>query len=158
MVSALVFLIVGLIMILLEFFLPGGVMGVAGALFVVVGLIVFAVTSPSVPLTIGVFVITIVLLLVLGKMVLKNMQKSRFFLSDDQEGYKASSFAKEMIGKQGVVVADLKPAGHVEIEGERYQAVSRMGYINHGTSVEVIGGEGAHLIVKKIEEKNDTSD
>ena len=55
------------------------------------------------------------------------------------------------MGKEGTVAANLKPAGHVSIEGKRYQAVSRMGYLDLGTKITVIGGEGGHLIVKKTD-------
>ena len=151
MITAIIFLVVGLLMIFAEFFLPGGIMGVAGALFCVVGLILFAVASPSIPLTIGVFVVMIVLLIFLGRFALKRVQKSGVYLSSDQEGYRASRFASELVGMEGQVVANLKPAGHVEIGGKRYQAVSRMGYLDKGTKIIVIGGEGAHLIVKKAE-------
>jgi len=150
-ITAIIFLVVGLIMIFFEFFLPGAVIGIAGGFFCITGLILFAVASPSIPLTIGVFVAMIVVLFLLGRFALKRIRTSKIYLSTDQEGYRASSFASELIGKEGTVAANLKPAGHVSIEGKRYQAVSRMGYLDLGTKITVIGGEGGHLIVKKTE-------
>ncbi len=152
MITAIIFLVVGLIMIFVEFFLPGAVIGIAGGLFCITGLILFAVASPSVPLTIGVFVAMIILLFFLGRFALKRIRKSSLYLSTDQEGYRASTYESELIGKEGTVAANLKPAGHVSIEGKRYQAVSRMGYLDLGTKITVIGGEGGHLIVKKTED------
>ena len=79
------------------------------------------------------------------------MKKGKFkgiFLNTAQNGYVASEFAKELIGKKGEAISDLKPAGHILVEGKRYQAVAKIGYIEMGSSIEVIGGEGAHLIVK----------
>jgi membrane-bound ClpP family serine protease len=154
MITGIVFLVVGFVMIFAEFFLPGGLMGLVGGLFCLVGLVLFAVGSPSIPLTIGVFVVTIVALFFLGRFALKRVRKSRVYLSTDQQGYKASKFAEDLMGKEGEVLADLKPSGHIRIDGKRYQAVSRMGYLEKGTKIVVIGGEGAHLIVKKGEVKD----
>lgn len=82
---------------------------------------------------------------------MKTGKAKGFFLDSAQEGYVASSFEKELVGKQGEALSDLKPAGHILIEGKRHQALSKMGYLVKGTKIEIIGGQGAHLIVKKVE-------
>jgi len=130
-------------------------MGIAGGVLIAVGLVLFAVSSTSLPLIALVFVLTIGAAIVLAVFALRRIKKSKgtIYLNQDQEGYKASGWAEEMVGKGGVVVADLKPSGHVEFEGKRYQAVARMGYLSAGTKVVVVGGEGAHLVVKR--RKND---
>ena len=144
---------VGLLLIVLEFFLPGGIMGVAGGVVFILGLVAFALNSPSIILTLVVFAVAIALLILVIRLTLKRIQRSKseasIYLKGDQEGYKASAFEKEMIGREGVVKADLKPAGHVLIEGKLYQVLSRGGYLVQGTPVVVIGGQGAHLIVKE---------
>jgi membrane-bound serine protease (ClpP class) len=81
--------------------------------------------------------------------ITKTGQKNTIMLEDDQTGFVASSFDKELIGKEGVADTDLKPSGKILLEDKEYQAVSEMGYINKGTPVKVLRGEGAHLIVKE---------
>ncbi|MGE3954448.1 MAG: NfeD family protein [Parachlamydiales bacterium] len=144
---------VGLLLIILEFFLPGGIMGAAGGLLYLMGLVAFALNSPSLILTLAVVAVAVAALFLAVWITLKRMRESKsetpIFLKSDQEGYKASAWASELVGKEGTVRSDLKPAGHVLIEGQRYQALSRGGYLPQGAPIVVIGGQGAHLIVKE---------
>lgn len=74
------------------------------------------------------------------------------YSDDTQEGMRVWGYDEAMVGKKGVVVADLKPGGYISVqEGAPLAAISSMGYLSRGESVEVIGGEGQNLIVKKIE-------
>lgn len=129
-------------------------MGIAGGILVAVGLVLFAVNSSSLALIVVVFVVTILALGFLAHFALKRIKKTKgtIYLDQDQEGFKASKWSKKMVGQEGEVVADLKPSGHIRVNGKRFQAVSRMGYLASGTKIIIVGGEGAHLIVRK---KND---
>ncbi|MBS0622209.1 MAG: serine protease [Verrucomicrobia bacterium] len=157
MMNALIFIGFGLLLVLLEFVLPGGVVGAVGAVLVAVGLVLFGAFSPSPFWTASVALGTLVLLSFAVFLILKRLRRSKkgggIYLQDDQEGYYASSWAEELIGEEGEVVSPLRPSGHIELKGERYQAVSSIGYFDLGTKVIVIGGEGSHLIVKKKEIK-----
>ena len=142
---------VGFLLIFLEFFLPGGIIGVAGGVFVVLSIVFFSIQTESfVALTVYIIAV-IALLAALVKFSLWRIRKGKvkgIFLNTVQEGYVASEYPKELIGKQGKALSDLKPAGHILVEEKRYQAVSKTGYIVKGSKIEVIGGEGAHLVVK----------
>jgi membrane-bound ClpP family serine protease len=65
----------------------------------------------------------------------------------DQEGFKASSFRHELIGKVGIAQTDLRPLGTISVEGEIAQATTPYGFIPEGSSVIITGGNGATLIV-----------
>lgn len=70
------------------------------------------------------------------------------FLSAD--GYVAAeSSYKELIGKTGIAITLMMPAGKVEIDDEQYDAAVQIGYVSKGDKVEVIAYEGMQLIVKK---------
>lgn len=141
----------GYLLIFLEFFLPGGVVGMAGGVLVVVSIVVFAVQAES---------LLAVILYILGagfftgllfKFALWRIRRDKtsgIYLNSDQEGYFASSYEKELIGKEGEALSDLKPSGHILVEGKRVQAVSKVGYLQKGTKIQVVSGEGAHYIVK----------
>lgn len=152
-----IFLGIGLLLIFSEFFLPGGIMGIAGGVLLVLSIVFFAIQSDSLVAVIIFTVVSIVLFGVLVKFALWRIKRGKggkgLYLDTAQEGYVASKFDGTLIGKRGSALSDLKPAGHVLIEGRRYQAVSKLGYVLKGTSVEVIGGEGAHIIVKPISEE-----
>ena len=145
--------VLGMVLIYAEFFLPGAILAILGGLSLLVSAVLsFMRTSP---LWGSIYV------LILGggviltcKLALRRMQfaktKDRFFLEKDQEGYLASSFDQNMIGKTGVVSTELKPSGHIIIDGVRFQALSETGFLEKGKEIEVVGGQGSHLIVRAI--------
>jgi len=151
MTLAFVLLAIGLILIFLEFFLPGGIIGAAGSILLLLSIAFFSMNSDSLTAIILYIIAVVVVVIVLIKFALWRIKKSgpkkSIFLQSDQEGFIASGFEKEYIGKQAVAFTDLKPAGHIVVEKKRVQAVSKAGYIIKGTEVMVIGGDGAHLIV-----------
>lgn len=152
MMIATLLLFVGLLLVFLEFFLPGGIMGTAGGLIIVGSVVLFALDSDS-PIAVFLFVVGALLSLALViKFALWRIQHSKsrsgLFSLDDQSGYRAPAFDETLIGKTGTVLTDLKPSGHVLIAGTRCQGISQSGYILKDTEVVVIGGKEAYLIVK----------
>jgi membrane-bound ClpP family serine protease len=146
--------IAGLLLIYFEFFLPGGIMGIFGAMLMIAGVILLATTGVS-PFTLFIFVALSALLLFFTiKFALirvkKTGSKGTMFLNDDQTGYYASKYNKELVEKEGIASSDLKPSGYIKIEDNIYQAVSKTGYIEKGSPIKVIGGRGAYLICKQI--------
>ena len=134
-------------------------MGVAGGILILLSIIVFAVQSQS-PLAITLYILgTAIAIGCLIKFALWRIRKAKpdysIYSNAHQEGYQASEFDASAIGKQGIVVTDLKPGGHILVEGKRHQAISQSGYITKGSEVTVIGGQEESLIVKQS--KKDTS-
>lgn len=148
-----VLLAVGLLLIFLEFFLPGGVMGTLGALVVLSSIVFFAMQTESLLYILLYAFGSFVLVYLLFRFALWRIQHGEpgktIYSDDDQEGFTASAYDKATIGKIGVVDTDLRPGGHIIIEEKRHSAISRSGYISKGDNVKVIGGEGESLIVKK---------
>jgi len=145
------FAILGLALIYTEFFLPGGILVVIGSISLLTSIILCFMHTSTVW---GSLYILFVILAVISicKFALWKMRKSktkdRFYLEKDQEGFLAASFDREMIGKKGTVFTELKPVGHILIEGTQYQALSEGGFLSKGEAVEVVGGQGSHLIVR----------
>lgn len=139
-----------LILIYLEFFLPGAILGIFGGVGLFLSILLFLWESAHLWQIIS-FVVLICFCLVLTvKLALwKLKQKPAFFAKQEQSGYVASEFDSALIGKCGEALTDLKPAGYVQVEGARCQAVSESLYIKKGDSIKVVGGEGARLIVRK---------
>ena len=157
MILAIVLAIAGLVLIHFEFFLPGGIMGVIGGLLLVSGVVAFL-FAESRPVALILFIISSLVLLYANiKLALyfirKTGKKGYVFLDSDQEGYQASAFQKQLIGKRGTALSDLKPSGHICVEGKYLQATSGTGYVDKGACVEVVSGQGAHLIVKEIKKE-----
>jgi len=141
----------GLILIYIEFFIPGGIMGFIGGLLLVSSIIVVLISDyGAMPLVLFITV-SLVALIITIKLALWHVRKSgSIFLDSDQKGYTASFYDKDLIGELGTVESDLKPSGYVSVNGKSYQAVSKGNYINKGVKVQVLGGEGARLIVKEV--------
>lgn len=145
--------IVGIALIFFEFFLPGAILAVIGTITLLVSVGVFFAQYPA--FWGIVYMLAILLAVFLAcKLALWHLKrshgKSNFYHGQDQEGYMASSFDASLIGNEGTVSTELKPAGHILIEGNLYQAVSETGFISKGIPVLIVGGKGAHYIVREI--------
>lgn len=154
MILSYVLLAIGLGLIFLEFFLPGAILGITGGILILISVVLFAIYIKSAIWTIVYIAIAIILVVTLMKITVWRIRKSKpgggIYLNHDQEGYVASNYQKELIGKIGMTVSDLKPSGHVLIDGQMHQALSKVGYIEKNEQITVVGGEGAHLIVMHI--------
>jgi membrane-bound serine protease (ClpP class) len=81
-------------------------------------------------------------------------RKLKFALHTTQETDKGfvgvdAKLQKENIGKAGIAATILRPAGKVEIDGEMFDALSEVGYINKGERIKVIRDEAGQLFVIK---------
>ena len=117
-VFSLVFL--GLFFIYLEFFLPGVILGIGGTLFLGGGFVLFYLQDHS-SFVKGTFLLgEVICLILISRLAVWQIKKSRsrdeFYLQNDQEGYSASDLEKELIGKVGIALTDLKPSGHIQVE------------------------------------------
>jgi membrane-bound serine protease (ClpP class) len=155
--SSIALLIIGLLLVLLEFYLPGAIMGIAGGILIIISIILHWLDNPS-ALSMFLFVVgAIVGVIAVVRFAIwqipRTANRSTFYLNKDQHGYKASSFDAHAIGKKGVALSDLKPGGYILIDGKKQQALSVSGYVNKGSEVEVISGKEESLIVKQSSEE-----
>jgi membrane-bound ClpP family serine protease len=149
--------LIGLILIYIEFFLPGGIMAMGGSALLLASLILFVWAQPGF-LAIFIFLALLIgLVIFVCKLALKQIRKRKksLYLEADQEGFRASHYEASLIGKRARCATDLKPSGHIFVEGKTYQALSEFDYIPSGTEVLISGGRGAYLLINrfKSEEK-----
>ncbi|MDN3506459.1 MAG: NfeD family protein [Simkaniaceae bacterium] len=144
--------IIGFLLIYFEFFMPGGIIALLGGLSVVGGATYFA----SLPIALGwkitYFLLTFVFTALTCKMAIyfiQSRKNNKFLLEESQEGYVASVFDERLIDTIAEVITDLKPSGHILVEGVRHQAKSDGDYLQKGTKIQIIGGQGAYLLVKE---------
>ena len=130
-------------------------MGITGGTMVFISLIIFAIESQSTIETVLLFIAVVIALVLLIKFALWRIRTAKpnhsIYSADHQTGYQACSYDKSAVGKTGLVVTDLKPCGHVLVEGKQYQAISQNNYLVKGTVVLVIGGQEGSLFVKSKE-------
>lgn len=149
-----ILLLLGLLFVWLEFYLPGGAFAIAAALFVLASLTSYFTQNESVIGVIGFFCVTLAAVAVVIKLAIWRIRKSAandtFFLSKDQEGYKALEISKELVGKRGVTSTECGPSGFAIIDHVRYPVVCRGPYLAKGVPIEVIAQELGNLIVKPL--------
>ena len=147
---------VGLIAILCEIFIPGGIIGAIGILLLITGVVLsfkyFGATGGIAALVVALFIGPIVWIFglnffpksPLGKlMILKTAAKP-------EEGWKPfDEENKKLVGTKGVTKSNLRPSGIAEINGERHQVVTQGESIEQDTKIKVIKVEGNQIIVKK---------
>ena len=55
-----------------------------------------------------------------------------------------------LVGKEGIAHTVLRPSGMVEIDGDIYDAMSSLGFIEKGTKVKVTSYETGQIHVEKV--------
>lgn len=159
--------LVGVLLLGIEIFvLPGfGVVGVAGALCIVASLFLAMVqhfpgapTLPPLPdmkWAVINLVGALVALVVFGYSFSKYLPKTRLYgylvlgaEEKSDKGFEPSRDASDLLGRQGVLVTDLRPAGVALIGDRRVDVVSRGDYVAKGTNVTVAEVRGSRIVVE----------
>ncbi len=147
----------GLLLLLVEAFNPGfGIAGGLGLLLMIAGIFLTARTPFE---ALVMFILLVLLLAVLLFFVLRSARKGFLFrklilksAATKQEGYAAVAEDNSLIGKSGIVLTQLRPAGTGEIDGVRLDIVSEGAFIDAGTRIRVIGVEGRRIVVAPAEQ------
>jgi membrane-bound serine protease (ClpP class) len=66
------------------------------------------------------------------------------------EGYISAALRADLVGKDGVALTDLRPAGTATIAGERVDVVTEGEYLSQGSAVRVVRSEGYRHVVRGI--------
>jgi len=164
--------IIGLVLVALELFvIPGfGVAGISGIILVILGLtlsllnnVVFnfesvetgAIGKAFVTVMAGITLSFVLIIYLSSKIGSKGMFRNVALVKtlDNQSGYIGVSMdAKELVGQQGVASTVLRLSGKVQVEGKTYDAVSEDGFIEKGTTVQIIRYETGQVYVVKAEQ------
>jgi membrane-bound serine protease (ClpP class) len=71
--------------------------------------------------------------------------------TDRAAGYIAEPAREDLIEVEGVAITDLRPSGTIEVDDERLDVVSDVGFISKGTRVRVIRSEGYRHVVEPVD-------
>ncbi len=155
--SVAILFMAGLVLIFLEVFVvPGfGVTGVGGVAAILISLfLIFPNTTIALQVIAGSLVASVFIIAVSLKFLPRSGVWNRIALGTSETvemGYIAPADRSHFLGKTGVARSYCRPAGIVEIDGERVDAVSEGGYIEKGAQVKVVKIEGNRLVVRKEE-------
>ena len=81
--------------------------------------------------------------------MMKSRKREGLCLETDQEGFSIDPLDQNLFGKMAEAQTDLKPSGHILVEGQRLQAISDGEYIQKGKHIQILTGRGAYYIVKE---------
>ncbi|MFC5542099.1 MAG: nodulation protein NfeD [Bacilli bacterium] len=157
-IETIVLFIIGFALLIAELFVPGGILGLLGGAVMIISLlfagksVVYMAYSIIIALAIA-----IIGMVVLVKFFGKNLHLfSKLVLKDattTEEGYVSNVNRIDLIGKEGITVTPLRPAGTVLIDEERIDVVSEGSYIDVHTKVKVVEVEGSRIVVREVKEK-----
>jgi membrane-bound serine protease (ClpP class) len=139
----------GLLLIFLEFFVPGSILATLGILLLT-GSLIWTAFLFSAFIIIFYFVLLIFLTMLTVRFALYKVRQKKVLSEGDLEGVVSSCFDVSLIDKLGIVETNLRPSGYVKIEGKRVQAMSENGFITKGKKVIVVSGCRSYLIVKPM--------
>lgn len=156
--------IVGVVLLMLEIFvIPGfGVAGVTGILMIVAGLFLSLVgsfdnitfeslTQPLYTLA-GAFIGLAVVLYLMFRYLPETGAFRKFILDESEtarKGYRSQPDYAELVGLNGTALTTLRPAGVVDLDGERYDVVTGGEFITAGEKVIVTYVEGRKIVVQR---------
>lgn len=136
----------GLFLLVLEFYLPGGIMAIGASVLFLSSLFVFhRMVDGAGPL--------LLYAVALGgaAFAIVRAAQSRLEKRDSPRSadpIEAVLYSREWVGKRGFAATDLNPQGKISIDDRTYEAKSESGRIEKGTPVLILEGKGSLLIVK----------
>jgi len=153
--EAIILLIIGILLIIAEFFVTGGILGLLGIGAVIGSLFLAGYDVGHMTLSIAIaFSLAVIVAIILFRSI--GLQKGlfrRLVLEDSTAtdlGYVSSESREELIGQQGVTLTPLRPAGSVLIDHERVDVVSEGEFLDRDVPIEVIYVEGMRVVVRKV--------
>jgi membrane-bound serine protease (ClpP class) len=154
--EAVILLVLGIILIILEFFVPGGIVGILGVLAVIGSLLMAGYNPMHMALSLGIaFIVALVAAVILFRRIGLNKGVFRNIILrdklDTEQGYNSFEDRKELVGKKGIAITPLRPSGIGEFDKERIDIVTEGSFINSGKPIIIVKVEGVRVIVREID-------
>jgi membrane-bound ClpP family serine protease len=153
---AVICLVLGIVLTGIEIFMPGfGVFGIVGITLLGVGIFLGASTA------IEALIIVLIVLIVIGTLVffaLRSAARGRIFKSplvlkeslDHDAGYSATEEMSCFLGREGVTITPLRPAGMADFDGVKLDVVSESAYVEKDVPVRIIQVDGRRIVVRPL--------
>lgn len=153
--ETIVLLALGIVLIVAEFFVAGGILGLLGVGAIIGALFMAGFDVGQMALSISIaFVVAIIAAVVLFKWV--GMERGLFKhiilrgSTTTELGYVSTVNRLELIGLEGVAITPLRPAGTAEFDQERLDVVSEGVFLEKDTPIKIVKVEGSRIVVREI--------
>lgn len=153
-------LIGGYLLVLAEFVVPGGILGVIGALCLlaagIMGFFYFDTTTAIMIVMAELFSGVILTVLWfryffdsrLGKKLVH--QDSLAEAKSDHSGSAQENSLNELLEKTGITLTPLRPSGTARIQEKRYDVLTEGSMVESGKEIKVVKIDGGHIIVREL--------
>lgn len=156
MTTIVVLFLAGILLLAIEVFVPGMIVGIIGGLAILAGVItafsLYGAEGGIVALLGGGLLLGItfyVEFMVLPKT--RFARKLSMGTTVDGTSQPAVADLAAVLDQQGETVTPLSPSGYIHLQGRRYEAFSQSGYLAKGIPVRVTGLDNFRLIVTKTQ-------
>ncbi|MFC5050379.1 nodulation protein NfeD [Rubritalea spongiae] len=105
---------------------------------------------PLIYMTIGMAVAGVVSVLLMRYMPSLPMYHSLAAEAELEAGTGMENHNDELVGKEGVAITELRPAGKMEMAGEIYEVISCRGFVENGSALKVVAADRMRMIVEKV--------
>lgn len=153
--ESIILFVIGIVLVLLEFILPGGIIGLIGlgailTSFFLAGSSVMVIGVSLLVALVATVIVSIILVKVFGKKLHAFKKIILFDSTNTESGYVSNKNREDLIGKRGIALTTLRPSGTAIIDEERLDVVSQGNYIEKNTKIEVIKTEGSRIVVREV--------
>jgi membrane-bound serine protease (ClpP class) len=147
----------GVLFILLETVVPGGILGAFGALLILIAVVIATRThgGDAGMLTLAIGLVASVAAIALGWHFLPRTKLGTKVFLDPSPGAKVSPVTTEgkarvalKLGDAGMSLSYLRPAGLAQIGEWRVDVVTRGEYVENNTPIEVVAIDGTRIVVR----------
>ena len=149
-----VLIIAGLVLMALEVYVPGFVLGSIGAMLLVVAVILcYRTYGISASVIVGILEVVLTLAIVFAslKWFPETAAGKRMILGKTQMGARSQTECEpDLVGREGVAHTMLRPSGTALVDGKRLDVVAESGMIERGSAIKIVAVQENHVVVRKI--------
>lgn len=143
-----------ILFIILELFVPGGILGILGVFALSYAIVSINESNQFIIFAIVVSLVVFVIISLLNIYIFKKKMLflNKLILKDkltSEEGYIANKSEVDLLGKEFLAYTDLRPAGIAIFEGKKYDVVSQGDFIEKDTTLIVTDVVGMRIVVTK---------
>ena len=148
----LMLLLAGFVLIGMEIFIPGGILGVFGSIAWIAAAIVGLRSFPepwNLVSTIALLLMGILTFVVWIRYFPKSRMGKILSLEDNTAAYKSHKSVDRAVGAEGKALSTLRPSGIAIIDGKRVDVVADGEWIEAGDPIRISSTSGGHVSVVK---------
>lgn len=155
MTTILLFFILGIVLLVLDLFIPGVLLSIFGVVAMLAGTANafnhYGVGGGLAAFAIGMTLLGIALYFEYAVLPKTRLGK-KFFLNASIAGTSQApaNETAALTGREGVAITPLMPTGQIEIDGKRHEALSIDGHVPKGARLKVTGSQNFSLTVTKL--------